>query len=49
MTRSIGATIRRVVAALALLGGGVIQASAATAYSGVTFFGDSLSDTGNVY
>jgi phospholipase/lecithinase/hemolysin len=42
------ATIRRVVAALALLTGGVLNASAATAYSGVTFFGDSLSDTGNV-
>jgi phospholipase/lecithinase/hemolysin len=43
------ATIRRAVTALALLCGGVIHASAATAYSGVTFFGDSLSDTGNVF
>jgi phospholipase/lecithinase/hemolysin len=42
------ASIRRTAAALALLTGGVLNASAATAYSGVTFFGDSLSDTGNV-
>jgi phospholipase/lecithinase/hemolysin len=49
METRIRGRIRRAVAALALVGGGVLHASAATAYSGVTFFGDSLSDTGNVY
>src|SRR5689334_20349978 len=40
--------IRRAAAALALLAGAALPAMALPAYSGVTFFGDSLSDTGNV-
>ena len=39
---------KRLLAA-ALLAGGMASASATVSYSGITIFGDSLSDTGNIF